>query len=130
MILLALAAATAAQPALDCDNAYTQSDMNQCAWIEYEAADAALNAQWAETAAAMKRMDAGADTTYDDGRPGYFDQLLAAQRVWLKYRDEHCASEGYLARGGSMEPLLVSTCKTDLTEKRTKELRELTEWGN
>ena len=106
----------------DCEDPYTQTEMNRCAALEYEASDAALNAQWKVTAAEMKRRDTHA---VDDGRPGYFDALLAAQRAWIAYRDAHCTTVGYYARGGSLQPLLVSTCKTDLTEERTRALRDL-----
>lgn len=129
MIALLLAA-MAAQPQIDCDNAMTQTDMNICASLDYQAADKALNEQWTETAADMKRMDDQTAGHYPDKAPGYFDQLLAAQRAWLKYRDEHCASQGYLARGGTLQPMLIANCKTDLTKRRTEELRELTKWGN
>lgn len=105
-----------------------QQEMNICAYREFVEADAALNAQWSITRAAMRASDAEREEHgYDDWdeRPGYFDTLLEAQRAWLTYRDAHCRSEGYNARGGSLEPLLVSTCKTALTNSRTEELREL-----
>ncbi len=77
------------------------------------------------TSAAMKERDKG-DAPLDwDDRPGHFDTLLEAQRAWLKYRDTHCRSEGYIARGGSLEPLLVSSCKAHLTRLRTADLEEL-----
>lgn len=116
----------AAEPQWNCENPGPQQEMNYCAHVEYEKADAALNAQWEKTAAWMKELDASA-LVIDDGRPGYFDALLEAQRTWLKFRDAHCRSEGYLFRGGSMEPLMVSTCKTHLTKQRTEQLRELAE---
>lgn len=119
--LLLLAAAAPSEPQWNCDDPQYQQEMNWCAAQEFEKADAALNAQWKKTSAAMKQRDAEIDRSYDE-RPGYFDTLLAAQRAWLTYRDQHCASEGYWARGGSMEPLLVSTCKTKLTEERTQQL--------
>ena len=53
--------------------------------------------------------------------------MLEAQRGWLRYRDAHCRVDGYTARGGSLEPLLVATCKARLTRMRTEELRELVE---
>ena len=109
----------------DCAEPMTQQAMNYCAALEFDEADAALNAQWRETAAEMRRLDAA--STPDDGRPGYFEQLLAAQRAWLSYRDAHCASEGYYARGGSLEPLLVATCKTQVTRARTQQLHELSD---
>ncbi|MWV28608.1 lysozyme inhibitor LprI family protein [Aurantiacibacter rhizosphaerae] len=112
----------------DCSEPLTQQAMNHCAGVEFEEADKALNEQWRKTAAEMRRLDAATD--YDDGRPGYFENLLAAQRAWLTFRDRHCASEGYFARGGSLEPLLVATCKTELTRDRTEQLKELADRPN
>jgi uncharacterized protein YecT (DUF1311 family) len=123
--LLTLAAA-AQDRAVDCDNAMAQPDLNACAYQEYERADAALNAQWKLTVAAMKEQDRGFDRTYDK-RPGYYDTLLAAQRAWLTYRDQHCAVEGYTMRGGSAEPMVISGCLAQLTQARTAELKSLIE---
>lgn len=104
-----------------------QQEMNICAHRDYLIADAALNAQWRLTRQAMRERDSEADKPDWDDRPGYFDTLLEAQRAWIAYRDAHCRSEGYAARGGSLEPLLVSTCKTHLTKLRTAQLLELAE---
>ena len=123
--LLALAAA-AQDPEIDCDNAMAQFELNACAYKEFERTDAAMNAQWKLTAARMKQIDKDFDRTQDN-RPGYFDTLLAAQRAWLTYRDQHCASEGYTMRGGSAEPMVISGCQTQLTDARTKQLKELIE---
>lgn len=116
----------AAEPQWNCDDPGPQQEMNYCAHQEYLRADAALNAQWSVTAAHMKEMDEGSHAT-EDGRPSYFEALLAAQRAWIAYRDAHCRSEGYIFRGGSMEPLMVSTCKTSLTKTRTEQLKDLVE---
>ena len=123
--LMALAA-VAQEPEIDCDNAMGQIELNACAYREFERADAAMNAQWKLTAARMKQIDADFDRSQDN-RPGYFDTLLAAQRAWLTYRDQHCASEGYTMRGGSAESMMISGCKTQLTEARTKQLKDLIE---
>ncbi|QIQ86289.1 lysozyme inhibitor LprI family protein [Erythrobacter sp.] len=121
--------AQAAPPNADwnCDEPTRQQEMNWCAGLEYEQADRALNRQWKQTAAAMKARDAEweDDNFRKDERPGFFASLLEAQRAWLRLRDAHCRLEGYDARGGSMEPLLVATCKTALTEARTEQLRAL-----
>jgi len=123
--LLVLAAATQ-DLAVDCDNAMSQPDLNSCAFLEYERADAALNTQWKLTVAAMKEQDRGFDRTWDK-RPGYYDTLLAAQRAWLTYRDQHCAAEGYTMRGGSAEPMVISGCRAQLSKARTAELKSLIE---
>ncbi|MEZ5712235.1 MAG: lysozyme inhibitor LprI family protein [Sphingobium sp.] len=109
-----------------CDDPQTQTDMTICAGKDYAAADEELNAQWAITAKHMKEYDNTLDRSHDT-RPGYFETLLKAQRAWLSYRDAHCTSAGYYARGGSLEPLLVSSCKAELTRERTAQLRELAE---
>jgi uncharacterized protein YecT (DUF1311 family) len=119
-------AAVAQDPEVDCDNAMAQFELNACAYKEFERADAAMNAQWKVTAARMKERDAEFDRSQDN-RPGYFDTLLAAQRAWLTYRDKQCASEGYTMRGGSAEPMVISGCQRQLTEARTKELKDLIE---
>jgi uncharacterized protein YecT (DUF1311 family) len=127
MVLAALmAAAPAEESQWNCENPGPQQEMNWCATRDFEKADAALNEQWKKTVVAMKQRDTGWDASFDD-RPGFFDMLLEAQRAWLKYRDAHCASEGYIFRGGSMEPFMVSTCKKKLTEERTRQLKDLLE---
>lgn len=132
MILLPLlaAASSAAEPpnpAWNCDDPQQQQEMNWCAQQDFLKADAALNAQWEATAAQMKHRELMYDHSHES-RPGYFEVLLAAQRAWLAYRDQHCATEGYLARGGSLEPLLVATCKTALTKERTQQLYDIEVW--
>lgn len=117
-------AATPPNPDWNCDDPMAQQEMNWCAYQDYLTADAELNDQWKLTSQVMKDHDAHFDNTYDD-RPGYFATLLEAQRAWIAYRDAHCRSDGYYARGGSMEPLLISSCKTALTKQRTEQLREL-----
>ena len=123
-LLIALLIAQAGAVNGGCKNPITQRDMSACAAQDYQAADGELNAQWAITAADMRQADT-ATQPHSDGRPGYFDQLLAAQRLWISFRDAHCVSEGYGARGGSMQPMLVSMCKAKLTRERTVQLREL-----
>lgn len=107
-----------------------QQEMNICAANDFIAADQELNAAWALARAKMKELDksyAEYPGPHEVSPSGYFELLLSAQRAWLRYRDEHCKLEGYGARGGSLEPLLASTCKTALTKARTKELLELAE---
>lgn len=107
---------------VDCNNAQTQADMNQCAAEDYRKADAAMNAQWAETRAAMLEWDKASPPSDDNGAA---KRLLASQRAWLAYRDAACDVEGYSVEGGSMQPLMVSSCLADLTTRRTEELKSL-----
>lgn len=106
---------------VDCNNAMTQHDMNACANKDYEAADARLNTQWKLTKKAM----ADVDSELDETLKGASKALLEGQRAWIAYRDAQCTLEGFEARGGSMEPMLVSGCLAELTDARTKELKAL-----
>lgn len=124
LMSLMLLAAAAQDPEIDCDNAQYQVEMNFCAGKDYDAADAALNAQYKLTVAALKARDKTIDRSYDT-QPTHYDTLLAAQRAWIAYRDQHCLSESFAARGGTMAPMLHSGCMARLTRERTAELKEL-----
>jgi uncharacterized protein YecT (DUF1311 family) len=127
MTILLFFALMAAEPEPDCKEPVTQLDMNRCSYLDYQAADAELNRVWGDVSAVMKKWDKDMNGTYRDGRAGYFTVLLESQRAWLKYRDQQCTLAGYEVRGGSMEPLVVNTCRATMTEARTKELQQLTE---
>ncbi|MDR6668525.1 lysozyme inhibitor LprI family protein [Rhizobium sp. 1399] len=116
-----LAAGAAHAEDVDCDNAQTQSDMTSCAEARYEEADKALNAQYKQTRAAMVAIDGD----LEGDMKGAEQALLKAQRAWISYRDAQCENYGFQARGGTMEPMLVAGCLADLTDLRTKELKEL-----
>ena len=115
-----------AAQALGCASPQSQSEMTECAGMSAARADAAMNAQWTLTLAEMRNQDvqAASQPTHAPG-PSYADALLAAQRAWLKFRDAECQVEGYAARGGSMQPMLVGQCLGRLTALRTKELAKL-----
>jgi uncharacterized protein YecT (DUF1311 family) len=119
---LAPQVAIPAREAADCAEPLTQAAMNICAVQDYARADAELNRVWRELRIVAKCAD---EHTRADGRPGHWASLLEAQRAWLGYRDAHCRLVGYDARGGSLEPMLVSGCKTELTRARTQRMREL-----
>ena len=98
-----------AQTAADCISPQAQQMMNACAAKEYQAVDAALNEAW-------KPAKTFADAI---GRGG---ALLTAQRAWLAYRDAACEVHASPYEGGSIQPLVYSTCMTELTVQRTRML--------
>jgi uncharacterized protein YecT (DUF1311 family) len=114
-------ASAQSEPDVDCDNQNTQLDMNICAAQEYDEADAALNEQYNKT----RRVLAEGDKELSDGETSAAKALLTAQRAWINYRDAHCEAVGFQARGGSMQPMLVSGCLAELTRTRTEELSTL-----
>ncbi|HEY6815260.1 MAG TPA: lysozyme inhibitor LprI family protein [Croceibacterium sp.] len=121
---LLLVAQAGAADAIDCDTTVIQPELNRCAEQDLVSADGALNAQWQETAAFMKARDENGGPR-DDGRPGYFEILLASQRAWLAFRDAQCNAESMFERGGQIHPMMAAHCKAYMTELRTQQLRDL-----
>lgn len=123
-LLLPAAPASAQQdPDIDCDNATVQMELTYCAEKDWQAADAKLNTAYSAAMKAMREMDA--DLPAD--LKGAAEALKEAQRAWIPYRDKACAAAGFLARGGSMEPMLIYSCLAQLTADRTQELEQLAE---
>lgn len=124
LLLMAQTGAAGAAATTDqCDDPQSQAAMTMCSRADFAAEDAEMNRQWDATVGAMKTRDAGRES--DDRQPGYYDTLLEAQRAWLKYRDAECLSQSFMARGGSMQPMLEAQCKAYLTELRIEQLRVL-----
>lgn len=53
------------------------------------------------------------------------ERLRTAQRAWIAFRDAQCRYEAGVYEGGSMAPMVHSSCLTQLTEARTKDLNTL-----
>lgn len=129
---LAQDAATDAGPdaaAPNCETAETQVDMNACAALDYQEADADLNDAYAAAMAAMGQVDEAQTKTEPKGPSGAVEALKAAERAWIAYRDLACAAEAWPNHGGTIEPLVVSGCKTRLTTARAEDLWALAEAG-
>jgi uncharacterized protein YecT (DUF1311 family) len=132
LILLAAGAAAVAPPTTpgdpgwNCANPQGQVETNMCAMREFDVAVAAMDAQLKLTQSTLQEADKGIDRTRDDD-PTSVAMLVSAQKSWMAYRDDHCVNESYFARGGTMQPFLLTKCQTKLTEQRTKQLKDLAE---
>ncbi|WP_395775213.1 lysozyme inhibitor LprI family protein [Agrobacterium pusense] len=107
----------------NCKEPQTQADMTICAGKDYEKADKELNIAYQKLRKLLIERDKSADA---DGK-GATDALVTAQRAWVAFRDANCAVAGFQARGGSMEPMLISSCLAEMSGKRAEELRQLSE---
>lgn len=111
-LILSVSALSGQALAQECDPAdESQMGMNICAAADYKAADAKLNEAYGEV---MKRLSDDAE-----GRK----LLQTAQRAWIAFRDAECAFSANDSKGGSIYPMLVSECLTELTNARTGQLK-------
>ena len=80
----------------------TQTDMNVCAANDYARADKELNTAWSKLPKS--------------------EPLVATQLAWLAFRDAECAYRAAQFEGGSIAPLIRSSCMAELTRQRTQML--------
>lgn len=123
ILVLACLTLPAAAQEVDCANAMAQVDLNACAYQDWEAADADLNAAYKRAMALLQDWDANLPSAEQGGAQA----LKEAQRAWITFRDKACEAEGYAFKGGSAEPLLVYGCMRVLTEERTAHLTSMVE---
>ena len=110
LMWLALSACLSAH-ALECDNAMTQLEMNQCASESYAHADAALKQAYADV----------------QRRSQTSQRLLLekAQQHWLAYREANCEFQNYNAQEGSVGPMVLALCLTEETQARVSFLKRM-----
>ena len=95
----------------NCDTTMAQQEMNFCADLAFQAADAALNDAYAEAVKFAREVGGDAE-----------DKLRVAQRAWVTFRDAACDAEAYPNEGGSMQPMVYSYCLARLTDVRRADL--------
>jgi uncharacterized protein YecT (DUF1311 family) len=93
-----------------CEEKSSQAEASECAYHEYQAADADLNKVYARLAL---KLDA-------DGKA----LLKVSELAWIKYRDSNCAFESSFYKGGTMRPMIESFCLARVTKARTAELKQ------
>ena len=124
----ALLSALLAAPALaqtpnpvDCNKASATVEINYCTELAFQKADAELNEAYKHAIASLK----------DDVQEPPFDPkswetaMRASQRAWVAYRDAEC--KGLVPMewtGGTGTTGAVNACLIEMTEARTKTLKE------
>jgi uncharacterized protein YecT (DUF1311 family) len=84
--------------------------MNETANANYKKADAQLNKVYKQLMTILTKKE----------KP----LLIQAEKDWVKFRDSHCKFEASLYEGGSIQPLIYSTCLEELTKKRIVEIKD------
>ena len=90
-------------------SAQTQVEMNQKANDDFQKADIELNEVYKQL---IKTLDEKEKQL-----------LIKSQKDWIKFRDSHCDFEAQQYDGGSIKPLIYSTCLTERTKNRINDLK-------
>ncbi len=96
----------------DCGQLATQSDINACARNNYAVSDRTLN----QVYQTLRSNLSAADTA----------KLTSAEQAWIEFRDAQCEFERSRFDGGSIAPLILSSCLEQITDLRIEELRAQT----
>lgn len=102
-----------ASAGVDCQNARTTIEINQCAAIELESAQAQL----------AEYLQASFEHHADD--PQLVAAIKTAQKDWQAYMASHCDAVYTQWRDGTIRGVMSLSCKTQLTQQRTHEV-----WAN
>ncbi len=102
-----------ASAGVDCQNARTTIEINQCAAIELESAQAQL----------AEYLQASVEHHADDSE--LVAAIKTAQKDWQAYITSHCDAVYTQWRDGTIRGVMSLSCKTQLTQQRTHEI-----WAN
>ncbi|PTP84457.1 lysozyme inhibitor LprI family protein [Vibrio splendidus] len=102
--------ASASDDVIDCENAMNTLEINHCAAIELETAQAELDKY---LAASFEHNDYDAELVAS---------IKKAQESWQAYMSAHCSSVYTQWRDGSIRGVMALSCKTTLTKQRTHEV--------
>jgi len=95
----------------NCGDLKTQSEMNQCAYREYQQADKELNEVYSTYRLRLNESQRR--------------QIKDVQLAWIKFRDLACDFESSGVKGGSVYPFILQTCLTTMTRARLLQLKFL-----
>ena len=92
----------------NCKSPQTTLDMNTCSSQELKAADTKLNQLYQQLLPKINSKQQ--------------QRLTAAQRTWIKFRDETCDYEAGHFEGGTVAAPIYVSCKARVTQQRVKDL--------
>lgn len=96
--------------ATDCSNATDQAAMTKCVIDDLAVQDKELNVLYKKV---EKRLADDHDTK---------KLLIDSQRAWISFRDSECKFATSSTDGGSIHPMMVASCKAELTTARNQQL--------
>lgn len=106
----------------NCSAAQTDAEINSCWAKEKNSAEHELNSEYASA----KQRIAQAYTTHKALLAQYNAVLLDSQRGWLKYRDNQCKLEAFMADEQSAAyASLVDQCTARIDRERIAQLKSM-----
>ena len=109
-LLMSVCSFTAMATSVNCDKAFNTLEINYCAKVELDNAEAEMQRYLDKSIAQYT-----ADTNV-------VESINIAQSAWQSYSKSQCDSVFTMFRDGSMRVVMTLSCRTKLTQQRTHEL--------
>lgn len=106
--------------ALDCGQAVTTIDINQCAKIEQEKVEKELNDVYQRVLANIMALNQRPETSL---QTNIAQNFIDARRQWVKLRDADCKNVYHYWSGGSIRNLMYLDCMQSMAKQRIKLLK-------
>ena len=116
MIALLLAAGASSAYAVDCKNAVSTPEINECASIDQKKVEDKLNKVYQRVIKSIGE----ADTK---------KALVEAQRAWVKFREADCKAVYEQYKTGTIRSVMFIGCMQKHAEARIKDLEEFQSGG-
>ncbi|PSU67952.1 hypothetical protein C9J22_18460 [Photobacterium phosphoreum] len=113
LLVPSLAMATTPATKINCDDAYTTLEINQCAADKFDAANQQLQVYLTKS------------IQQNSTDKALVDAIQTAQKQWLQYREAECNAVYTQWQQGTIRGVMTLSCKLALTQQRT-----LTVWEN
>ena len=117
--LLLIVVPTLSHAKLDCKDAITTPDINQCAQTEFESVEKKLNETYRRVLKSLNKPDEEI-VSYSEIKRG----LIEAQKAWVSFRQKDCDAYFTLHASGTIRTVMYIGCMQSHAEKRIKEISE------
>lgn len=114
---LTLGFAAQDEPPLDCANAMTTMEMNDCAALDVEAEEVRMRTYLARSIKAVRDDSDSLELGLEAA-----SQMATAQTAWEAYVEAECGAVYTHWQGGTIRVLMALGCKRELTLERTRHL--------
>lgn len=109
-IITALLLSLTANAAVNCENATTTADINDCAAQELKGVENKLNEAYKRT---LNSLDQNVQQS-----------LITAERAWIKFREADCRARYDQYANGSMRTMVYLSCMKKRAEERIQSLSD------
>ncbi|MBE9607918.1 lysozyme inhibitor LprI family protein [Chitinilyticum piscinae] len=110
--------------ALDCRQASSTPDIEQCARMTQEKTEQQLNTVYRRV---LKQVEAVSANPETEEQGALKKNFIEAQRLWVKFREADCRNVYSYWSGGTIRGTMYLGCMQSRAEQRIKELQQFVE---